>query len=112
MHQPLATRRAVAQSPDLSRPLTRKTGSSRQQHMSKSKQVSFAVSAEMYDALELLAYVDRKTIADTIRRIVAKELVEYQFLDARAALTEQTSDSNGRFIPKARRKDPRPGTRP
>lgn len=80
--------------------------------MNRSRQVSFAASAEMYEAIELLAYCDRKSIADTIRRIVAKELVEYQFLDPRAALTEQTNASNGRFVPKARRKKIHIGAHP
>ncbi|CAM3051312.1 hypothetical protein JHFBIEKO_4422 [Methylobacterium mesophilicum] len=71
--------------------------------MSKSRQVSFAASEELYEAIELLAYCDRKSIADTLRRLVAKELIEYQFLDARAALTEQTNGSNSRFIPKSAR---------
>lgn len=80
--------------------------------MNRSKKVSFAVSQEMFEAIELLAYCDRKSIADTVRRIVAKELVDYQFLDARAALTEQTNDSNSRFVPKAARKNLHAGDRP
>lgn len=80
--------------------------------MNRSKQVSFSASAEMYEAIELLAFCDHKSIADTIRRIVAKELVEYQFLDARAALTEQTNATNGRFVPKAARQKLHIGARP
>lgn len=80
--------------------------------MNRSKQVSFAASAEMYEAIELLAYCDRKSIADTIRRIVAKELVGYQLLDPRAALTEQTNASNSRYTPKAARKTVKIGAHP
>lgn len=80
--------------------------------MNRSKQVSFSASLEMYEALEILAYSDNKTISDTLRRIVARELVEYNILDPRAPLTEQTGASNARYVPKSARKDPRPGARP
>lgn len=71
--------------------------------MSRSKQVSFSASEELYEAIEIHAYSGNETIAAAIRRIIAKEMVEYHLFDARAAVTEQTAATNSRYIPKSAR---------
>lgn len=70
----------------------------------RSRQVSFAASSELYDAIEILAYSNNDTIANTIRQIVSKEMIEYGIFDPRAATTEQNAANNARFLPKSERR--------
>ena len=74
----------------------------------RSKQVSFCASAELFDAIEIMAYSKNDTIANTVRQIIAKELIEFSLLDPRAATTEQNASNNSRFTPKAERRFLRP----
>lgn len=70
----------------------------------RSKSVSFSASSELYDAIEIMAYSDKTSIAEVVRKIVAKEMVEYSLLDPRAATTERNATINSYHRPKAERR--------
>lgn len=65
--------------------------------MSRSKSVTFAVSEEVYDILETLAYVGREPISAVIRRIVFENLLGLDLIDAQTPATEQAAATNRRF---------------